>query len=411
MVWPPLGLWYLATRLEALGHSCDFFDLSFAPSIPPDGAYDQMWLSATSPQMFEVRRIAAQTAAWTKTRTILGGAAPWANPTACLAVGAEGRAFDLVVSGESDHPETVERIVELAERPPDSRHFVTPTRRDLDWVAPPVRRWNLDYHSYMKDRFGRSYRMASIFTARGCPMECAFCESGRHGVIWDGMVRYEPLEQVEEQIADIARMGFTGLAYYDDIFILNRNRALKLMDLHRRYSMVMRCFLRSDILCKHGGKEYLAKMQDAGLLEIFVGVESADNRIKKNIHKGTTIEQDELVLQWCKELGVTCKMSFILGLPGESQESMEITRRWILQHRPDRVGFDRLIPFPGTPLTDKMADYDLRLEQPVPDEFFFRGRSDLSHGAFVSTSHLTREEIDAFWMKCDEEFRREGINP
>src|SRR4030067_401968 len=67
---------------------------------------------------------------------------------------------------------------------------------------------------------------------------------------------------------------------------------------------------------------------------IFVGVESADNQIKENIHKGTTIEQDTAVLEWCKELGVRCKMSFILGLPGESLESMQNPRDWIFKNSP-----------------------------------------------------------------------------
>lgn len=419
MVWPPLGLWYLAAQLEAQGHETAFFDLSLSPRFPQDGEFDQLWLSATSPQMFEVRKIARATAGWSRTRTVFGGSAPWAVPQTALDVGIAsengkgpaGRPFDLVVSGEGDHPETVARIVELANQRSPDRLFVPPTQADLDWVLPPVRRWNLDYHSYMKDAGGRDRRMASVFTARGCPMDCAFCESGRRGVIWGPKVRYEPLDKVEQQITDIVALGFSGLAYYDDIFILHRQRALAMMALHRHHNLAFRAFLRSDILCSHGGKDYLAEMQQGGLVEIFVGVESADNEIKRNIHKGTTIEEDTQVLQWCRELGIRCKMSFILGLPGETQETMERTRQWILKHRPERVGFDRLIPFPGTPLTDHVEDYDMRLEVPVPEEFFFRGRSDLSHGVFISTSHLMREEIDDFWRRTDEEFRREGLNP
>jgi radical SAM superfamily enzyme YgiQ (UPF0313 family) len=151
-------------------------------------------------------------------------------------------------------------------------------------------------------------------------------------------------------------------------------------------------------------------MQDAGLIEVFIGVESADNEIKDNIHKGTTIEQDTEVLNWCKELGIICKTSFILGLPGETMNSMMKTREWILENMPDRVGLDRLIPFPGTPLTEQMSKYDLVLERGVPEEFFFRGSPDQPHPSFVSTSHLTRQQIDNFWTTFDAELRQLGVS-
>lgn len=403
-VWPPLGLFYLAAQLEAQGHTTEFFDLSLSLDFPEDGEFDQLWVSATSPQMFEVRRIAEKVSAWKKTRTVLGGPLAWANPTSAMEL-----PFDLIVSGEGDHPDTVRKILVEAERP-SNKLFVAPVHRDLSWVLPPVRRWTTQYCAYMKDRSGHPHRMTSIFTTRGCAMSCSFCESGRHGVIWDSLVRYEPLEVVERQIIECKDLGFSGLAYYDDIFILNRRRTLQLLELHRKHSMVFRCFLRSDILSKHGGKAYLQEMVDGGLIEVFVGVESADNQIKANIHKGTTIEQDTDVLRWCKELGVTCKMSFILGLPGETMESMQRTRAWILENRPHIVQADRLIPFKGTPLTSHPEQYDLKYEEVPDEEWFFRGRFDLNSKSFVSTSHLSTDEIDTFWHALEEELLREGLS-
>jgi len=262
----------------------------------------------------------------------------------------------------------------------------------------------------MSDKDGNKYRMTSLFTTRGCCFNCAFCESGRNGVIWNGKVRYEPLWCVEEQIKECKELGFTGLNYYDDVFILNKKRTYKLLDLNRKYGMRWRCFLRSDILCKQGGKSYLKAMKDSGLIEVFVGVESADNQIKENIQKGTTIEQDTKVLEWCKELGIRCKMSFILGLPGESMESLNKTRDWILKNRPDIVQTDRMIPFPGTPLTKHPEKYDLKYERPIEEEWFFRGRYDMYSESFVSTSHLSADEIDNFWHDFEMELLREGLS-
>ena len=235
------------------------------------------------------------------------------------------------------------------------------------------------------------------------------CESGRHGVIWDRLTRYEPLEIVEEQIKECKKLGFSALAYYDDILPLNKKRTYKMMELHRKYNMIWRCFLRSDIINNQGGYDYLKEMRDGGLVEIFVGVESASNEIKNNITKKTTIEQDTNIVEWCKELGIRCKTSFILGLPGESQETMEQTRKWIFKHRPDRVQVGRLIPFPGTPLFKNIQNYDIKMERNADDDWFYMGMNDYNN-SFVSTSHLTVEEIDNFWHKLNKELEMEGIS-
>lgn len=404
-MWPPLGLWYLSSQLKAQGHKTDFFDLNF-DELPKDGEYDQLWFSSTSPQIAEARRVGEETRDWKKTKRVIGGAGSWANPSSHVEL-----PFDLVVAGEADHPDSIRKILELAEEPRE-KLLTLSVSRTLDWVLPPDRRWGLKYKSYMTDSEGNEYRMASLFTSRGCPMSCSFCESGRHGIIWDRLTRYESLDIVEAQIKEIKSQGFTGLAYYDDVFILNRKRTLAMLELHRKYDMRFRCFLRSDILSKHGGYDYLKAMKEGGLIEVFVGIESADNQIKENIHKGTTIEQDTDALRWCKELGVTFKGSFIFGLPGESLESMERTRQWILAQDPKgmRIQLDRLIPFKGTPLTDHPEDYDLQYENQPDENWFYRGRMDMESHSFVSTSNASVEQIDNSYRSLEKELIEKGYS-
>lgn len=391
---PPLGLWYLAAQLEALGHATDFRALDADPFYA-DGDVDQVWISATSPQMAEVRRLAGLTAGWTKTRTVLGGAAPWARPETCGELG-----FDLVVAGEADHPATVYGVLmqaRLGKRPDVYRPPITPG--PLSWALPPVRRWDGKYHFELTDRDGVRHRTATLFTSRGCPMACAFCESGRNGVIWDRVVRYEPVELVEAQLREIAERGHTGAMFYDDILPLNKERTLALLALLPRYVRAWRCFLRTDVIIKQGGFDYLRQMAEAGLVEVLAGVESADNRIKANIHKGTTIEQDTQVLRWCKQLGIKFKASFILGLPGEDRESLARTREWILAERPDRADVNTLIPMPGTPITRSHDfegnKYDVEWGEELPEEWFYKGKG-RSASVLVRTSALEAAEIGAF---------------
>lgn len=400
MVFQPLGLFYLAARLESLGHKTDFYDLN-VDKMPPN-VYDEIWVSATSPQMKEIKSIGEELREYYDARFVLGGASVWANPESCRDLG-----YHLIVGGEADSPENIQRILNNPDY--DNPYLSLSISQTLDWVLPPVRRWSRKYSSFLTDLDGTKKPCTTMFTSRGCPLECAFCESGRHGVIWDRLTRFEPLDIVEYQIKESYDLGYRALAYYDDILPMNKHRTLELMKLHRKYGMIWRCFLRSDIICKQGGYDYLKELKDGGLVEIFVGVESASNAIKNNIHKKTTIEQDTDIVRWCKQLGIRCKTSFILGLPGESKESMEETRKWILLHRPDRVQVGRLIPFPGTPLTKNPQDYDLKVERNIDDDWFYMGKNEFNH-SFVSTSHLTTQEIDEFWHKLNKELEEQGIS-
>lgn len=395
MVFQPLGLFYLAARLESIGHTTEFFDLN-VDEIPED-RFDQIWVSATSPQMSEIKRIANVIQKY-RSKNILGGASVWANPDACRNLG-----YDLIVGGEADSPAGIAQIMNS-----ENDYEFIPVSKTLDWVLPPVRRWSRKYNSFLTDHEGNKVPCTTMFTSRGCPLECAFCESGRHGVIWDRMTRYEPLDIVEYQIKQAKELGYSALAYYDDILPLSRKRTAQIMELHRKYNMIWRCFLRSDIINNQGGYDYLKEMKDGGLVEIFIGVESADNEIKNNVTKKTTIEQDTNIVKWCKQLGIRAKTSLILGLPGESQESMEKTRRWILENRPDRVQVGRLIPFPGTPLFKNIQNYDIQMERNVDDDWFYMGHNDMTH-SFVSTSHVSSKEIDEFWHKLNKELEELGI--
>jgi radical SAM superfamily enzyme YgiQ (UPF0313 family) len=411
MVMPPLGLWYLASQLEAQGHTTDFRALDVDP-LPADGEYDEMWVSATSPQMHAVRRISETVKEWDKTVTVFGGAASWARPEV-----ADTLHFDLVVAGEADHPDTVSEILRITNRikwhgPIQDVYKPAITPGPLAWVRPPVRRWDDAYSFYLADKTGKRHKTTTLFTSRGCPMACAFCESGRNGVIWDRAVRYEPVDIVDSQLREIVERGHTGAMFYDDILPLNKPRTVEIMKLMKKYNLIWRCFFRTDIVEKQGF-DFLREMAESGLVEVLAGVESADNRIKANVHKGTTIEQDTQALEWCKELGIKFKASIILGLPGEDWVSLNKTREWILTQRPDRVDVNALIPMAGTPITkshDYLGNkYDVEWDETdIPDEWFYKSKG-RGASVLVRTSALSRDDIAEFRSKLVQEIIDAGI--
>jgi hypothetical protein len=85
---------------------------------------------------------------------------------------------------------------------------------------------------------------------------------------------------------------------------------------------------------------------------------------------------------------------------------MEKTREWILRERPDRAQIGRLIPFDGTPLVTRKDEYDLKYEEQPPEEWYYSGSQTHS---FVSTSFLSRDEIDEFYHALIAELKAEGI--
>lgn len=397
MVYPPLGLWYIAAQLEAMGHQTHFYDLS-VDGLPYDESFDQIWVSATSAQIAEVRRLGELFSRYS-TPTVLGGPIVW-----CSSTSQEDLGYSLQVAGEVDYPETIYSVLYFAERATrQNRHriYECSSPATLDHVLPPIRRWQDKYHATLEGE-----RCTTMFTSRGCPYACAFCESGRNGIIWGKKVRFEPIGIVRDQIDEIA-VSHGAIQFYDDILPINVKRMHDIGRHLKQRQLIWRCFLRSDLTI-HRGFELLKYMRDCGLVEVLVGVESGSDRIKSNIHKGTTIEQDSLVLRWCKTLDIKFKASLILGLPGETLDTMQATLDWILDNHPDRVDLNMLIPFPNTPITREPEKYDLHSTVEVPEEYWYKGNQKELQ-SLVETSSLTANQIKEFHYRAIKRIDEAGI--
>jgi radical SAM superfamily enzyme YgiQ (UPF0313 family) len=226
----------------------------------------------------------------------------------------------------------------------------------------------------------------------------------------------------------------------------------------KEFGFIWRCFCRVDIITKHGGKEYLQFMYENGLREVLIGAESGSQKVLDNIHKETTVEQNATVLEWCDEVGIRCKLSFIIGLPGETHETLEETKRFLrthliqtqrrIQHKVDLCSY---IPMAGTPIYkavmrqtegsldideefdtygyhpgENASDFDLRWnvdaalmdnffyepevmnEGVSPDEVFYKGKMGAVR-AIVSTSSLSREDLQKVRDEIEVEVRAAGI--
>ena len=466
MVYPPLGLFTIKAVLQRHGHNVDFFDMSefcvvdgakkIKRENPPLG-YDLYMIGGTSPQAQEIIRLGKYLRSH-GCLVMAGGPHVTNNAGPALATGA------MSITGPVDNIDPVKErskvellgtfhalvkyegeraVLKALERLEEAEKMMRRFGRGIVIEEPlipqaemgeipiPDREYADLYKAYLQDQAGNTYSTTTMFSARGCPERCAFCDSP---ALWGRAVRYTPMDLVKEELADIQSRGFRGVYFYDDILFLLKRRAIELFEMLGKFGFVSRGNMRTDVMAKDNyGFEFLKLMRDCGLVDVFVGVESGSNQIKDNIHKGTTIEQDSLVLEWCKKLGIKFKASVILGLPGETRETMEATRRWVFEHRPDKVNVCLFIPFSGIPIVkgvnlargieidddraskygkDAIHDYDIQWSHTMEEleSYFYAGsREPGAMRSLVSTSSLSAQEIQEFFDQFVTDLEREGI--
>jgi len=217
---------------------------------------------------------------------------------------------------------------------------------DLDDLPLP-RHDLLPLDAYRAPLVGGPY--AFVVTSRGCPGGCRFCI--KH-VSYGQSVRFRSPEGVLEEVEYLVGLGVRNIHMYADLFTLNREhvmgicnglgRGFRERDLDVRWT----CNSRVDFV----DREMLQAMSRAGCWMISWGIESGDERMLRRMRKGTSREQIERALIWAKQAGIMNWGYFIIGLPGETEESIRRTIDFSKRLPLDLALFHIAAPHPGTPL-------------------------------------------------------------
>jgi len=224
---------------------------------------------------------------------------------------------------------------------------------------------------------------ASVLSSRGCPMNCSFC-LGYRMIGRQGRFR-NPLRVVDE-IESAHRLGFDEVCIDDDLFTRNRRHVLTICDEigRRGLKFQMYIFARVDTV----DQVLLRKLKEAGCAMICFGLESGNQRILDRANKRTTLEKARLAVQLSKDAGISPFGSFILGLPGETRETMEETISFA-QSLGIPHGFHLLSPFPGTRIRERAAEYGLKI---LTNDWSLY---DADH-AVTETEFLSAAEVESF---------------
>lgn len=194
----------------------------------------------------------------------------------------------------------------------------------------------------------------SVITSRGCPFNCAFCNSYS---MWKGKIRYRSTENIVSEISQIITTGRRQFGIWDDDLLLNRKRCLELCRMLKELDIVWRCEARADRL-DSGVCEALVL---AGCKEIALGIESGDQRVLDFLDKRINAERMIEGCRTAKKAGLKIKVLFMIGTPGERSDTPEINRDYI-----DRLDFDILslsmfMPLPGSPIWNDPNKYQCRI--------------------------------------------------
>jgi anaerobic magnesium-protoporphyrin IX monomethyl ester cyclase len=183
-----------------------------------------------------------------------------------------------------------------------------------------------------------------IVTSRGCPAGCTYCI--KH-VSYQFTARLRSPELIMEELWQLKKHGINTIHMYADLFTVNREQVVELCQrmIGEKINIRWMCNSRVDFV----DEEMLQLMGQAGCWLISWGIESGNEQILKHAHKGADPAKAERALNWAKKSGIKNWGYFIIGLPGETEETILQTIEFSKKLPLDIALFHVAAPYPGTP--------------------------------------------------------------
>ena len=221
----------------------------------------------------------------------------------------------------------------------------------------------------------------NMVTSRGCPNKCIFCVGSR---MVGRRVRYLDVSRVVDEFELLSTMRFRQINIVDDLFTANKNRCISICEEIMRRGIRHRwtAFARVDTV----SRELLSAMKAAGCATLCFGIESGNQEILDLVKKNITLEKARAAVDLCNETGIEPMTSYILGLPGETPETVRKTMEFARSLSP-MYGYHILAPFPGTEVREKAAEYGMRI---LTDDWDLYD----ANRSVAESVYMSHEEID-----------------
>lgn len=408
---PVLALPTLATPILQAGHDARILDLDLYTD--PDSALkealedykpDIVGTTGTTPFFHEVIRISKIIKEYNKDiRLVVGGAHATAFPEEFV----ETNLVDYAIYGEGDFV-----LVELIEVLEGKRKInsvlgicynnggivktdTRPLLKNFDYV--PMPSWHLvDIDRYANSHvLSRANPVGPIETSRGCPWSCHYCTKTIFGVKFNA----KSPKRVVDEMEFMLKMGFREVHVQDDLFSTDLNRAKEICREILRRKLKFPWMLINGIRVDRVDLELLKKLKKAGCYMTAFGIESGNQGVLDDVGKGITLEQTRRAAKLAKKAGMETFGFFMLGLPKDTEETMQQTIDFAKELDLDVVKFDITVPLPGTTLYKKWEQQGLIKTRDWKDYLFHQDASVL-----YEHPNLDWETIRKYYRKAFREY-------
>lgn len=416
---PHLGLAYLGAVSLHRGDDVRIYDadvekVSLSQTIR-DFAPAVVGITANTSQITNAWRGAAEIKRACAAPIIIGGP----HVSALPAESAQNPAIDIVVRGEGEatwrelgilieregwqqarnHLDTVAGITYRRDAGAIHHTPDRPSIADLDALPMPAYNlFKMERYTNLQPTVDRvdGARSFSIMTSRGCPYRCQYCSQSIMPLKWR---MRSPANVVAEWRHLVHDLGAEEIGVLDDSFNIDRRRVHEICDLliaeklnHVPWIMI------NGIRANLTDVELLAKMKAAGCKRTAFGVESGNQAILDSIDKHLTIEQVRAAFRAAKEVGMETIGFFMIGLPGETEETMNQTIALAIELDPIVANFSMTTPFPGTKLYEIVKERGHLLMDSWDEFVFFEGK------ARYEMADLSAELMERKWKEAHRRF-------
>ena len=272
--------------------------------------------------------------------------------------------------------------------------------KDLDNLSYPA--WDMfDMERYLKLGEGRwglgRGRYAPIVTSRSCPYRCTFC--GIHNVMGRKYRSRSASNVLDEIETLIDKYHVNELSFEDDNLTYDKNRFNEICNGIIKRKLKIKWNTPNGVHVGSLDKEALELAKESGCDSLNLAIESGDDYIRNRvIRKGLKAEKIYEVAIACRKVGIKANAYFIIGMPGESDSSVENTKKYIRDLKFNNVSIFIATPMPGTRLYDDCLANGYIDKSSYEDEFV-NYKAALFTQASIQTPEFDRQKLQ-LWQHC-----------
>lgn len=363
----PLGLLYVGACLKKASHEVDFIDIDIdgldeekVVKYINKTKFDIVGFGSLTPTINNVLKISKYIKKKMDIPIIVGGI----HATIAGEELIKEKDIDFVVKGEGE--ETIIELLEALEgkrrlldikgvyyKDEDSVVFTgdRPLIENLDSIPFPARHLLKRPSPYLPPDALKT-PVTSIMTSRGCPGGCTYCCTKQ---IFGRRMRFRSIKNVVDEIEEaIKNYGFKEIHIMDDCFTVNKERVFEFRDAIKKRGIKTTFVFSNGMRADQVDEDILKVLKELGVLSVGFGVESGNQTILNNIKKGIKLDTIRKAFKLSKKYGFETWGFFMLGLPGETKETIRDTIDFAKELNPDFAKFLILKPYPGSEVFDQL---------------------------------------------------------